>query len=1217
MPSLDQQIANLQAAIAAQEGLRPSLGDAIVDATLAALRAQLDALIARQAGSPPVALMPAGDDPFSRYLPGELADKLRVAGMVEGERKQVTVVFADLSGFTALSERLDPEEVRSLQNDLFPEMAAAVYHYEGYVDKFIGDAIMAVFGAPIAHEDDPERALRAALDMRARIAQLNRTWQPRFGRALSLHVGINTGTVIAGDISAGRRNSYTVTGDAVNVASRLSDAAVPGQILVSRETYRLAQGAFDFAPLEPLTVKGKSEPLAVFELQRARLYPLKLRGLKELGSAFVARERESALLREVLNDLLAGRGRVVTVTGEAGLGKSRLLAEWNAEVGARARWREGRAFAHTAGMAYGPFLDFFRRYANIHDDDTEQEARAVLGEVVRRFFGDSLEAHALLASLLAMQLAPAEAELLAGLPAQTIRTRIFDAIAHMVEEPTRERPTILVLEDMHWSDSTSIDLAASLLELTKRVPLAIVVVCRPDPDAPSQRLLDIIRSGYADCVTSIALAPLSNDSTVQMLEQLLSAHHLPPALTTMICARAEGNPFYVEEVIRMLIERGVLMRTEAAAADGELQWQTTPLLQSVQVPNTLEGVLQARLDRLPVEAKWLAQQAAVIGRNFLYRVLVCIGDSSAGIDAELSYLERQELIREQARDPEIEYIFKHALTQDVAYHSLLAPRRKELHHRTGRALEELFAERLGEFSGLIAFHYLRGEVWDKAVAYLLRAGDDALGLYAHAEARQHYAAALGALDHLPDSLENRRRRVDTTTKLASVSIVAADPSLNLARLAQAESLARALPSPSGSGTGDALRLARIHYWMGRAHFYRNESREAIGYYRQVLAEGQESGDPELLALPSSTLGQVTVLIQGQFGKAAPLLAQAVAQLEKLHDWGEWIRAQGYLALATGAQGKYAEGLAIADQALARGRDTNNMTGVGLVLLLCQGIHLMARNHERVLETMQACLAINEQTGDRLQAYIANGMGAWAQSRLGQHPAAAARMAQSRAIGQSLGGRLVLADWFAVAGAELVFNAGRVDEAIPLAEQAIALTKGVGSAYSEGMAHRLLGQALAAGGGQKAEGGRRKAEGDRPEADRTAVPDAVSIGPAGERPQADRTAVPDAGSIRPADGGDARYAQARAELEMAVQLLESGGALLEAAHARLALGQLCLARGEREPAGRAFDRAAAQYEASGLGALLAETRAWQARAAVGAPGGGDPVAGDSIIGEPTT
>ena len=1009
------------------------------------------------------------------------------------------------------------------------------------MDKFIGAAIMAVFGAPIAHEDDPERALRAALDMRARIAQLNRTWQPRFGKALSLHVGINTGTVVAGDISAGHRFSYTVTGDAVNVASRLSDAASPGQILVSRETYRLSQGAFDFSPLDSIVVKGKSEPLAVFEVQRARLYPLKLRGLKELGSAFVARERESALLREVLADLLAGRGRVVTVTGEAGLGKSRLLAEWQAEVGALARWREGRAFAHTAGLAYGPFLDFFRRYANIHDDDTEQQARAVLAEVVKRFFGGNLEAHALLANLLAMQLSPAESELLAALPAQSIRTRLFETIAHMIEEPTRRLPTILVLEDMHWSDSTSIDLTASLLELTKRVPLAIVVVCRPEHDTPSRRLLDIIQSGYADCLAPIALTPLSNASTVRMLEQLLTSHNLPATLTTMICSRAEGNPFYVEEVIRMLIERGALMRAAPMGTGEKSEWETTPLIQFVQVPATLEGVLMSRLDRLPVEAKWLAQQAAVIGRNFLYRVLVRIGDGSLGVDAELSNLERQELIREQARQPEVEYIFNHALTQDVAYHSLLAPRRKELHRRTGQALEELFAERLGEFSGLIAFHYLRGEAWDKAVAYLLRAGDDALGLYAHAEARQHYAAALTALDHLPDGEENRRRRVDTTVKLASVSIVADDPANNLTRLSQAEALARALPSPSGTGSGDLLRLARVHYWMGRAHFYRNDSREAIGYYRQVLAEGQESGDPELLALPSSMLGQVTLLIQGQFGKATPLLKQAVGQLEKLQDWGEWIRAQGYLGLATGAQGHYAEGLAITERARRRALETNNLTGVGLVLLLTGGIHLMARSNERVLVSVQECLDVNEKTGDRLQAYIAQANGAWAESRLGLHEAAAARMSQSHAIGQSMGGRLVLADWYVVADAELAYNAGRIAEAAQLAEHAITFTKQVGSVYSQGMAHRVLGQALAA-------------------------------------------------------SAPSRYAEARAQLDTGLQLLESGAALLEAASTQLVLGQLCLAHGEQETARAAFAKAAAQYESSGLDDPLAQARRLLERAA---------------------
>jgi tetratricopeptide (TPR) repeat protein len=603
-----------------------------------------------------------------------------------------------------------------------------------------------------------------------------------------------------------------------------------------------------------------------------------------------------------------------------------------------------------------------------------------------------------------------------------------------------------------------------------------------------------------------------------MVSQLLSLHELPASLRQLILGKAEGNPFFVEEVIRTLIERGALMH-----ANGQ-GWVTTAIIDNISVPDTLQGLLMARLDRLPDETKWVVQQASVIGRIFLYRVLLQMAENQASVDADLTQLEREELIRERARDPEIEYIFKHALTQEVAYQSLLAPRRRELHRKVGEAMEMLFAQRISEFQSIIGHHMLRGEVWGKAAMHLIAAGDSAARLYAHAEAREHYAGALDAIAHLPDTTDNRIRRIDATIRLVSVSVVSDDPGQNLARLHAVEPLAQSLPSSDGKG--DPLRLARIHYWMGRSHFYRNESREAIGYYRQVLAVAQETGDPELLALPASTLGQVALLIQGQFARARPLLAQAVAPLEHAGDWSEWIRAVGYLGLATAAMGEYRQGLVESERALARARETHNLTGAALVYLLQSGIYLQGREHHRMVETVQACLALNEQTGDRLQAYIAHAELAWAQSRLGDHAGAAESMARSQEIGSALGGRLVTADWFAAANAELALNAGQFDLAAERALSAIQVAQGVGSAFSEGMACRIYAEALAH----------------------------LAIG---------------------------RWAEAQAQFAASVQRLESGGALLEVAHTRAAWGRELAAHGDASGARTSLEQAEAQFARSEL------------------------------------
>ena len=1134
MASRDERVAQLRAAIAAQEALRPTLGDAVVDVTLAALHAQLEAVEDPPAPADRASAELSPELVLARlrsYLPHELADKMRATGRIEGERKLVTVVFADLTGFTALGERLDPEDVALLANEVLEELAEAVYQHEGYIDTFAGDAIMAVFGAPVAHEDDPERALRAALAMRERLRQHSRRWEERLGHPLALHVGINTGTVVAGPVGSDLRLTYTVMGDTVNTASRLRDVARPGQILVSRDTHRLTREAFTFASLGPLTLRGKREPLDVFELERARLHPGKTRGLQDLAPAFVGRDDAVARLRTVRDELRAGRGRLVAVTGEAGIGKSRLLAEWRSRVGHEAGWLEGRAFAHTTGLAYGPFLDLFRRYAGIRDDDSESVARSRLHAAVERVFPGDLQAHALFADLLTLRLSPDEQAVLGTLPREARRRRLFDLVSDIFARATPERPIWLILEDLHWADQTSLDLIEHLLPLTERVPLAIVAVYRSDSDALPRTLQAIGGGLHADRLTHIALSPLPETSSLEMVQQLLGTGDVPDPVRALIRGKTEGNPFFVEEVIRALIERGALVR-----ADGDGRWETTPLIERMAVPDTLQGLLMARLDHLPDETKWVAQQAAVIGRIFLYRVLLRMAERTAGIEADLGHLEREDLIRERTRRPEVEYIFKHALTQEVAYGSLLAPRRRELHRRVAEAMEDLFADRLGEFYSILAEHFLRGEAWDKATAYFILAGDAAAGLYAHAEARLHYGKALDALTHLADDLENRRRRVDTTVKLVGVSLMSDSPRVNLTRLSEVEPVARALPGPDGTPGGDRLRLARIHLLIGRSHHYLNELREAIAYFERVLAVAQEPGAEELLALPSAVIGRV-VGIQGHFGKSAALLARAIPLFEQEGNWPEWIWATGFLGLSLAARGQIGAAVETGHRALARAGATNYPTAIAAGHILLSGIYLLSGDAEQMLRSGRDALAVAERAEEHLYACLACYIRGWAEGRLGQHEAALASMAEAKAMGQSLGGRLLLVDWFAAAEAEITLSAGRAEGAATLAAEAVRVAQAAGGIFAEGLARRTWGQALAA-------------------------------------------------LESPGEG--------EAHLARSVELLEAGECHVEVARSRAAWGLLCRDRGEPTAALEHFERAAAGFEAAGLTAELERTRSWMPR-----------------------
>ncbi|MBI5291601.1 MAG: AAA family ATPase [Chloroflexi bacterium] len=1058
--SFTTELAQLEAAIAAQEALRPTLGDAVVDTTLAALRAQLERLrAARPTDSPAAEASP--DDLIHRlrsYLPRELAEKMRATGRLEGERKQVTVMFADLSGFTALSETLDPEEVTNLTNEALKELAEAVYQHEGYIDKFVGDAVMAVFGAPVAHEDDPDRALRTALSMRERMGAFNRRWAERLGQSVSLHIGVNTGIVIAGNVGSDMRLSYTVMGDTVNTASRLEGAAQTGQIFVSAETQRLTAEAFAFAELPPLLVKGKREPLTAYELLRARLVPGKARGLKGMARVFVGREAEVAQLRGIAAGLAAGAGHIVLVTGDAGLGKSRLMAEWRDDLqrDGRIRYLEGRCFAHTTSLAFGPLLDLFRRLAGISDEDDEAQARARLEAAVDRLFPDDLEARALFASLLALPPTPEELATLAAAQAEAFRRRLFHLLSETFERLARRQPTVLVLEDMHWADPSSSELVDALLPLASQFPLALVVVARLRPDEFPTRLLRTVGQLFPALFTHLDLSPLPESAIAQMVAQLLAAPEVSPALREAILGKAEGNPFFVEEVIRTLIDRGALLHTEQG-------WRTTPLMESVSVPDTLQGLLMARLDRLPGETRWVVQQAAVIGRIFLYRVLAEMADRSGGLDSHLEQLRQSEMIRERARLPEVEYIFQHGLTQEVAYQSLLVARRKELHRRVGEAMERAFAGRLGEFQSILAEHFLRGEDWERATDYLLRAADGAARLYALAEARLHYTRALDALARLPDDPPERaalqRRRAEILVRLVSVSFVADSPEQNLARIAEAESLLTANADPAQAAE-NAVLLARAHYWMGRCHYYSNRPLQAIQYYRQVLAVAEQTGDPELLAIPSATTGRA-LMGQGRFQQARALLAQALDPLEQVGNLSEWVLTQAYFGGALAALGEVQAGLQAGQRALERARASHNLTGESASQIILGFSYFHGGDYAAMLEAARAAVQVAEQSGDRLYLYFGHGFCAWAQTHLGCARDAIASMNRCDEVGRSMGGRLLIGDWIAAIKAEIARGAGLPVQAAALAERAVAVAREAGGLFAEGMAQHTWALALAA------------------------------------------------------------------------------------------------------------------------------------------------------------
>ncbi|HEY5999681.1 MAG TPA: adenylate/guanylate cyclase domain-containing protein [bacterium] len=1125
------EVERLNAAIAAQEAQRALLGDAVVDLTISTLRARVAALRQGAAAPPVVGPQPPDLSAWAhRHIPPALAEKLGGLGRIGEERRQVTVVFADITGFTALCEGRDQEEVAAFTDAVLRELSAPVYHYEGYVDKFIGDAVMAVFGAPLAHEDDAERALRAALEMRRTMAGLDHQWRGRLGRELELHVGVNTGEVIAG--FSGLQMSYRVVGDTVNTAARLGEAAPPGTIYVSRDTYRLARDAFSFLAMEPIQVKGKTRPLVVYELEQARLDHRKTRGLTDLTPVFVGREAELRELERIAVDLGAGHGRLVAVTGEAGIGKSRLMDEWHDRLrrGGSVNWIEGRCLPFTAALAYGPFLDLLRRYAGIDEEQNEGAVRRRLDSAVGRFFPGDAEARAVFANLMGLGLADEERTLLAGIPAKGLRDRLFALVEEIFTTLAMDCPTVLVIEDLHWADVASHELLEHLFPLAQRLPLAITLVGRPV--AGGSPAVVAARERYATHFTDLALAPLTEAGAAEMASRLLSLEEIPEELRDLVVRRAEGNPFYVEETIRSLIEQGALVRP------GDGRWKIGAAIGRVVVPDTLHGLLMSRLDRLPTGTRQLAQRASVIGRIFLYRVLHRMTDEDGGIDEGLGQMEREDLIRKRASDPELEYMFRHALTQEVAYASLLAPRRAELHRRVGEVMEELFAGRIGEFTRIIGEHFLKGEAWGRAADYLVRSGDAAARLFAQAEARADYGHALLALERLPGDPEVAGRRVDTTVSLAKANYMGMPPRELLERLKTAEDLAGSLPAPDASPGGDRLRLARVHYCTGTQLVFANRMSEAIAYHSKVLAVAAELQAPELLDMPSFSIGSALVL-QGHLGRGRQLLGQAIAAFERDGDSLLHGRARSMLGYAMLHMGDLAGARAEEERAIEILQTISASGPVATAHLILSGLSVYQDHGPAARERSDAhanrAIEVSLSTGDMVLHYFSRGIWAWDLALGGRFSEAAEQMERCFALAAKLGEQLIYMDQFLARRADIALGLGRRKEARAFAEKAVEVSSKTGGIWAEAHAGRALARILAT------------------------------------------DAPPD-------------FDGAEAYLTRSLGLYESGQNLMGMAHVQIDWGRICRLRGDESAAREHYGEAIALFESKGIGRRAAQVRA---------------------------
>ncbi len=714
---------------------------------------------------------------LQRYIPREFMAKLesaRASGTMAGERRVVTMLFCDVKGSTAAAEQLDPEEWTEIINGAFEYMIKPVYHYEGTVARLMGDAILAFFGAPITHEDDPQRAVLAGLDITAGIAPYREQIGEQWAIDIDVRVGINTGLVVVGAVGSDLRMEYTAMGDAINLASRMEQTAEPGTVQIAHDTYKIVKPLFDFEELGGLAIKGKEEAVPAYRVLGRKAIAGRQRGIEGLQTVMVGRDRELGSLQEILDRAQQGVGHIVSIIGEAGLGKSRLVREAKQSLldGTDVEFFETASLSYETTQPYGLFQRLIRKLFDIGPADTGQIVQDKLAAIANNL--DEQDQKRVMPVMEALFNITSDDKQV-RLEGEAFQRELFQVMPLLWQQRFGQRPTVLVFDDIHWSDPASIELLMQLFFLTVENPLVLLCSYRPDRTEPVWRLRSMADETYHHRNTEIMLRPLTTDQVNELVGNLLSIAELPDAIYQRIQERAGGNPFFVEEVVRSLIDSGAVVSEERIGnRQSHTYWRASSDARQIDIPDSLQSLLAARIDRLEEETRQILQMASVIGRSFYQRVLLTIGGQNngagEGIERGIDHLLQLKMIREAARMPELEYKFSNPLTQEVAYQTILLKQRRFFHRQVAEAIQTLFPEQLAELSFQLAFHYRESGEFAIAIKYFAMAGETAFRLYANNEAVAHYDQALALLPKADVSSEllrevyaNRGRALELIT----------------------------------------------------------------------------------------------------------------------------------------------------------------------------------------------------------------------------------------------------------------------------------------------------------------------------------------------------------------------------------------------------------------------------------------------------------------------
>jgi class 3 adenylate cyclase/tetratricopeptide (TPR) repeat protein len=766
-------------------------------------------------GTPVASEAAESGDGLKRYIPQELLSKLEFAatsGGMEGERRTVTMLFCDLQGSTAAAEQMDPEEWAEVMNGAFEHLIAPVYRYEGTLARLMGDAILAFFGAPIGHEDDPERAVRAGLEILEAIDPYKDHVKRAWGVDVDVRVGINTGLVVVGAVGSDLRVEYTAMGDAVNTAARMESSAAAGTVQISEETKRQVEQLFEFEDLGGIEVKGKAEPVQAYRVVKALPRPENLRGIEGLVAPLIGRDTELEQLVNAIGATSQGKGGIVSVIAEAGLGKSRLGREARAQLADGVEWYEGRSLSYETSTPYAPLRRVVCSMLGLEEGASAAETWRRIDDLLGRVLPGSVADNApFLCWLLGVDPPEEHRHRIEYLDPAQVRAEAFRTLIDVTEALASVTPIVMVFEDLHWADAASLEFVTELLGIADRARVVIVLLFRPRRQEGSWAVHETAGRDFPHLYTQIPLEPLDGEETRDLVANLLAVDGLPESVRAEVLAKSEGNPFYVEEIIRSLIDRELVIH------DGE-KWTATSGIADITVPDSLASVLTTRLDTLPESARRVAQAASVVGRRFRYDELSAVLQDAVGLDEALTELQRRELAIEEARIPKRRFRFRHALLQEATYDTVLLKQRTRLHAAAADFIERTQPERVED----LAEHLTKARQPQRALPYLVEAGEKAAKAYALATATQRFEAALEASDD------------DTPSDLVR----------------------RALEG------------------LGQAHQFRFDLEAAAAAYRRLAEEGEKRDDAAMKVSSLNKLGLIRAFFFGERSEGLDDLAKA-------------------------------------------------------------------------------------------------------------------------------------------------------------------------------------------------------------------------------------------------------------------------------------------------------------------------------------------------------